>query len=117
MVFENVPVEPSENRGRDSVRRQLEGAYGACTEIVYEVLARSESGGTVLTERIDRHLWDDGARADIRVMGRFDVVDGRITLWRDYFDAEQWHRNFDGGFVAYLGRRATRDNVETRASS
>ena len=106
MVFENVPMTPSVNAGRDRVRQQLERAYVDCTFIDYEMLTEAEIGGTLLTERVDHHVWDDGTSVDIRVMGRFDVVDGLIVLWRDYYDGEQWHENFEGGFVAYLQRRA-----------
>ncbi|MBV1918313.1 MAG: hypothetical protein KUG65_09680 [Sphingomonadaceae bacterium] len=44
-------------------------------------------GGTVLTERID-HMRDADGRTlmSIRVMGTFDVKDGKIAAWRDYFD-------------------------------
>lgn len=107
-VFENVPLNPSVLAGRDNVRQLLERIYSDCAYAHYEILSQAEVGDTLLTERIDHHVWDDGAEAHIRVMGRFDMVDGRLTLWRDYYDAEQWHSNFEGGFVAYLQRRAAR---------
>ncbi len=47
--------------------------------------AITANGPTVLTERTDvlklRQL-----RVQIWVCGRFDVHDGQIVLWRDYFD-------------------------------
>jgi limonene-1,2-epoxide hydrolase len=52
-----------------------------------EMLALSEVGNKVLTERID-HLYDaDGQIAlSIPLMGIFEVEAGKITAWRDYFD-------------------------------
>jgi limonene-1,2-epoxide hydrolase len=42
-------------------------------------------GGTVLTERIDV-LLAGPVRIQIWVCGRFDIRQGHIELWRDYFD-------------------------------
>ena len=51
------------------------------------VLAVAETGGKVLTERLDHVLGPDGQPAvTIPVMGIFEVEGGRITSWRDYFD-------------------------------
>jgi limonene-1,2-epoxide hydrolase len=47
--------------------------------------AISAAGGTVLTERTDV-LVVGPVRLQFWVAGRFDVVDGEITLWRDAFD-------------------------------
>lgn len=52
-----------------------------------DMLAIAESGNMVLTERID-HLCDGDGNAvmSLAVMGAFEVTDGKITGWRDYFD-------------------------------
>lgn len=42
-------------------------------------------GNTVLTERIDQLILGP-LRMQLWVCGTFEVVDGRIRLWRDYFD-------------------------------
>lgn len=73
-------------RGRDRVRRVLRAAMGldgAGFEVYFHAL--SSDGGAVLSERTDVLIWGP-VRVQIWVCGRFDVVDGRITLWRDYFD-------------------------------
>ncbi|MGI9578692.1 MAG: limonene-1,2-epoxide hydrolase family protein [Microthrixaceae bacterium] len=56
-------------------------------EAAFEVYMHSISadGPTVLTERTDV-LINRRLRAQFWVWGRFDVHDGRITLWRDSFD-------------------------------
>ena len=73
-------------RGRERVRRLLQaslGRPGAGFEVY--VHAISADGSSVLTERTDvlkfRRL-----RVQFWVCGRFDVRDGQIVLWRDYFD-------------------------------
>ncbi len=40
------------------------------------------------TERLDRFLID-GKWSQFSVMGIFELQDGRITHWRDYFDSAQ----------------------------
>jgi limonene-1,2-epoxide hydrolase len=53
-----------------------------------EILAIAADGDRVLTERIDHLLRADGSEVwDPRVMGIFEIEDGRIRAWRDYFDS------------------------------
>ena len=41
----------------------------------------------VLTERVDRLLTSKGeVIVTLRVMGIFELADGKSTAWRDYFD-------------------------------
>ena len=50
----------------------------------------AEHDQTVLNERTDRFRLTDGRWVELRVMGVFEVQDGKITAWRDYFDLGQW---------------------------
>jgi limonene-1,2-epoxide hydrolase len=45
-------------------------------------------GDTVLTERVENMLRADGTpiARNLKVMAAFDLRDGRIAAWRDYFD-------------------------------
>jgi limonene-1,2-epoxide hydrolase len=53
------------------------------------------SGETVLTERVDVfHL--PGATIELPVMGTFEVKDGKIVAWRDYFDLNQYMSQLQG---------------------
>lgn len=71
--------------GRDNVVRTLGWLDRAAASLEVYVHAISANGPTVLTERTDVFaLWR--FRAQFWVSGRFDVVDGMITLWRDAFD-------------------------------
>ena len=86
VVYQNVGVDKSE--GVDATLAHLGGqwqTFGDCYE--YELVNLASSGHVVLTERIDRVGAGGGAPiAPIPVMGRFEVEDGRITKWIDYFD-------------------------------
>ncbi|HUC38230.1 MAG TPA: limonene-1,2-epoxide hydrolase family protein [Acidimicrobiales bacterium] len=73
-------------RGRDRVRRvfkTMEKANGSSFEVYFHSI--SENGSIVLTERTDVLIWGP-MRVQIWVCGRFDVRDGQITRWKDYFD-------------------------------
>jgi limonene-1,2-epoxide hydrolase len=55
-----------------------------------EMINIMAEGNTVLTERVD-HLWDDGAKNhSAKIMGAFEVRDGRITRYSDYLDIRQF---------------------------
>lgn len=45
------------------------------------------SGNTVLTERIDSFVLD-GHRLAVPVMGAFEIADGKIAAWRDYYELD-----------------------------
>jgi len=56
-----------------------------------EVLGIAASGGTVLTERVDHLIDAEGNDYHAgRCMGVFEVTDGKITAWRDYFDTAEF---------------------------
>lgn len=67
------------------VRATLAGMEkrGIDFDVVFHAV--SADGSTVLTERTDAIQWGR-IRSQFWVWGRFEVVDGRITLWRDSFD-------------------------------
>lgn len=52
-----------------------------------EMLAIASQGNRVLTERIDYMLDAEGNDLKaFQLMGIFEVEDGKISAWRDYFD-------------------------------
>lgn len=70
---------------RTAMRRFLSGVEEPGSGFDVTIHNISADGGTVLTERTDL-LVVRGVKVQIWVCGRFEVVDGRITVWRDYFD-------------------------------
>jgi limonene-1,2-epoxide hydrolase len=44
-----------------------------------------------MTERVDVFTLA-GKTFDLQVMGAFEVDDGKIKAWRDYFDPSQFNR-------------------------
>lgn len=57
------------------------------TGMKIDMLAVAGDGNKVLTERIDRIIDANGAEVmTVPVMGIFEIEDGKIAAWRDYFD-------------------------------
>jgi limonene-1,2-epoxide hydrolase len=71
--------------GRERVRRLFEAMNRVGTGFEVYVHLISSDGSSVLTERTDVLKWGR-LRIQFWVCGRFDVRDGEIVVWRDYFD-------------------------------
>ena len=86
-VYHNIPIAPVQ--GKDAIRTTIEGFVGGVEKIVFEVTAIAASGNTVLTERVDSFVRPEKTIA-LPVMGTFEIADGKIAAWRDYFDLNQF---------------------------
>lgn len=87
--YDNVPM--GKAFGPEALTATLSMFFGMCTAIDWEIIRQTSSGdtshGTVLNERDDR-VEIHGRWATLPVAGVFEIRDGRITLWRDYFDRQ-----------------------------
>jgi limonene-1,2-epoxide hydrolase len=81
--YENVSL-PTVH-GRERMRRLFSAGYERGGGFEVYVHAISADGPTVLTERTDV-LKLGLLRVQFWVCGHFDVRDGQIVQWRDYFD-------------------------------
>lgn len=86
IVYHNIPMQPVV--GPAAVKAVFDQI--PCDAIEFITHHSAEAGGVVLNERTDRFLLKDGRWVALKVMGVFEVADGRITAWRDYFDLGQW---------------------------
>lgn len=83
VVYQNVSLPAA--HGADTVRKQLGLLAKYCTGFEARIHRIAANGTTVLTERTDV-LARGRFSAEFWVCGVFEVVDGKITSWRDYFD-------------------------------
>jgi len=86
-VYHNIPVDPV--TGRDAIRATIAGFTAGVDRLDFEVRNIAAAGNVVLTERVDVFVTGDRSIA-LPVMGTFEVVDGKISKWRDYFDLNQF---------------------------
>lgn len=92
-VYHNIPVEPIV--GREDIRSALAGFLEMVDRIHFETLHLIGDGPVVMTERVD-HFVQPGQTISLPVMGTFEVHDGKITAWRDYFDMGQFTAQVGG---------------------
>jgi len=81
--YDNVPM--GKVFGREVIYEYLLPVMERCSEIDWITTRQASLEGLVLNERFDRFLWPHGW-VEVPVAGIFEVVNGEITLWRDYFD-------------------------------
>lgn len=86
-VYHNIPMAPVEGRG--GIRSILELFVPPSQEISFEILRIAADGPVVHTERVDRFVMGD-KRVELPVAGVFEIRDGKIAAWRDYFDLQTW---------------------------
>jgi limonene-1,2-epoxide hydrolase len=89
-VYHNVPVAPC--GGAAAIREIFAGFLATMPGIVLDVVNLVAANSLVMAERIDRFVMPDGNRFDLPVTGVFEVRDGAIVAFRDYFDLATFER-------------------------
>ncbi len=90
-IYHNIPMEPLQ--GVEEIKDFLEGFSAMAKSIDFVIHRQVVSGNIVMNERTDTLRMNDGNVVNLPVMGTFEVEDGKIVAWRDYFDMGQ----FTGG--------------------
>jgi len=88
-VYHNVPVDPVQ--GKAAIRETFNSFVLPAEKIQWDVLEVAERGNVVFTERVDR-FFIGGKEIALPVAGVFEIRDGKIAAWRDYFDLQTWMR-------------------------
>lgn len=82
-TYHNIPMEPV--TGKDAIRATIAG-FATGNQIEFRVLHIAAAGDVVLTERVDVFTLPDARTIELPVSGTFELRDGKIAAWRDYFD-------------------------------
>jgi limonene-1,2-epoxide hydrolase len=90
-VYHNIPMDPV--TGREAIANTIAtfirpGPPGI-EGIEFRVINIAADGQVVMTERVDIFTLADKS-FELPVMGTFEVSDGKINAWRDYFDMNQF---------------------------
>ena len=93
VVYHNIPMDPAV--GIDATIAFIEGFFAMCDGMVIETTHLAVRGNVVLTERVDTFTIGD-VTASLPVMGTFEMRDGKIRAWRDYFDMAQITKAWSG---------------------
>jgi len=90
-VYHNIPLAPVV--GREAIATMiatfLRAGPPGIESIELRVLNIAADGPVVMTERVDVFRLPDRS-FELPVMGTFEVSDGKINAWRDYFDMNQF---------------------------
>ena len=71
--------------GPSAIRDTLEPFFGPILENEFKLLRTAAEGPVVFVERLDRHR-GPGGWFELPVTGIFEVRNGLIDVWREYFD-------------------------------
>jgi limonene-1,2-epoxide hydrolase len=83
-IYHNIPIAPVQ--GLDAIRGMLGEFLNAATSVDWKIHHMlSDGNGLVMNERTDCFDLPAG-KLKLPVMGVFEVRDGKIAAWRDYFD-------------------------------
>lgn len=88
-VYHNMPGPPS--TGIDAVRASIARFLKGWDKTEWKVLNLAANGNVVFAERVDITV-AGGKHVDLPVVGVFEIQDGKIRAWRDYFDLATYTR-------------------------
>lgn len=82
-VYHNIMLQPV--AGRDNLRKFIQGFVKSWSATDWEIRTLISKGDIVIAERVDRTSL--GAKqVALPCCGVFELKDGKIREWRDYFD-------------------------------
>ncbi len=82
-TYYNMPIAPVS--GREQVEAFIAGFVADWSATDWEIVNIHGDGDVVYCERVDRTQAKAG-NVDLPCVGVFEMRDGKIHIWRDYFD-------------------------------
>lgn len=89
-TYQNMMDDPW--RGKEKINQVFKSFYTFTKSIDFTIQNIATTGNTVLIERIDICTTTEDVTAHLPIAGVFEVRDGRIAAWRDYYDNAQFRR-------------------------
>ena len=82
-VYHNMPADPVS--GHEALRGFIGAFLSGWDKTDWEILNLLVNGDIVVVERMDRTI-AGGKPVDLPCCGVFEMRNGKIAVWRDYFD-------------------------------
>jgi limonene-1,2-epoxide hydrolase len=102
----NMPLPGLKRQGKEVLEKLFEGNRGSFPVPMEDgghvFVSALEQGGLVLSERIDRMKFN-GQWIEVPCNGHWEVVEGKVRLWRDYFDFQTYVRGMEAAGVPVMG--------------
>ena len=90
-VYHNIPMAPVTGKKAiaDNIASFIRPGAPGIESIQFRVINIAANGPVVMTERVDVFKLPNKS-FEIPVMGIFEIGDGKIRAWRDYFDLKMF---------------------------
>ena len=92
-VYHNMPAEPV--AGHEALKQFIGGFIKPWTKTTWDILNITASGDLVFVERLDRTELGE-IKVDLPCCGVIEMEDGKIKIWRDYFDMATYTKPLGG---------------------
>jgi limonene-1,2-epoxide hydrolase len=92
-VYHNMPTQPV--KGHANLRNFIAAFLKSWSKTDWDVLNIMAKGDVVIAERLDRTI-AMGKKVDLPCCGVFEMANGKIKVWRDYFDMATYTRAMQG---------------------
>lgn len=83
-VYHNIPMDAVQ--GREAIKQFIAGFTAGFDGIDFQVHKQVSHGDLVMNERTDVMRRAGGDPISLPVTGVFEIENGQIKAWRDYFD-------------------------------
>lgn len=92
-IYHNMPAAPVQDR--KNLTEFISGFLANWTKTSGEAINIVGNGDIVIAARLDRTEVGE-IKIDLPCCGVFEMVDGKIKVWRDYFDMATFTKPFGG---------------------
>ncbi len=92
-VYHNMPTQPV--KGHAALRQFIAAFLKTWTKTDWDILHIQSRGNVVIAERLDRTV-AMGKNVDLPCCGVFEMENGKIKVWRDYFDMGTYMKALQG---------------------
>jgi len=89
-VYHNIPMDPLV--GKEAISAYIRSFFDSGGKVTFITTHQAVNGNVVLNERVDI-IVKNGETKNLKLMGTFEIENGKIKVWRDYFDLAQLRSN------------------------
>ena len=90
-IYYNMPTQPVQ--GKEQLKQFIGSFISNWTKTNWDTLNIIGEGDVVIAERLDRTEVGD-IKVDLPCCGVFEMEEGKIKVWRDYFDMGTYTKSF-----------------------
>ena len=92
-VYHNIPLAPV--TGKNEIENFIKGFTENWTETNWKIINIISTDNIVIAERLDQTKIEGDKSVDLPCIGIFEMKNGKIKTWRDYFDLGTYMKAFE----------------------